>query len=75
VDKLDPSLDCTKRLKSRRELKNMQEIERNLVRKGKYISLGNNQLCNRPRVAIQNALNIDIEENREMEFSEFQKTI
>jgi hypothetical protein len=53
----------------------MQEIERNLVRKGKYISLGNNQLCNRPRVAIQNALNIDIEENREMEFSEFQKTI
>jgi len=39
------------------------------------IPLGNNQLHNCPRVVIQNALNIDIGENRGMEFSEFEKVI
>ena len=75
VDNLDPSLDSTKRLSSRRELGNMKQIERNLVNKGKSISLGNNQLRNCVRVATHDAPNIEIGENREVEFSEFQKTI
>jgi len=75
VENLDPSLDSTKSLKSRRELKNMKGIERKLVTKGKFISLGNNQTHNFPRVAIQNALNVDIGKNREMAFSEFHKVI
>ena len=46
-----------------------------MVTKGKSISLGNNQLRNSSWVVIQDALNIDIGENKEMEFYEFQKTI